>query len=253
MVDVGCGSGQSTEVFAPYFDQVTGVDPSEKQIELARSGNKFANVEYKVGDGEELAVEDGSVDMVACGQSAHWLDHGRFFMECKRVLKPNGCLVLHGYDRPVIRGFQPKVEGLGEVLEKSDEIFKQFYEKCLFHPRRHHVDNHYRDIEILYESQRKVRDESAKIEFNGKFSDFVSYLSTWSGYRSFMEKISKDFEKSSIIDKNSPELQKDILYQLCKDLKQIWACDKLNDDEIMVDVAWDVFIIMSEVPHLKTT
>jgi SAM-dependent methyltransferase len=31
-VDVGCGNGQLTQLLAPYFDKVVGIDPSADQI-----------------------------------------------------------------------------------------------------------------------------------------------------------------------------------------------------------------------------
>jgi ubiquinone/menaquinone biosynthesis C-methylase UbiE len=33
---------------------------------------------------------DGSVDLVAAAQAAHWFDHDRFHAECRRVLAPGG-------------------------------------------------------------------------------------------------------------------------------------------------------------------
>ena len=36
MVDIGCGGGQSTDIFAPYFTKIIGIDRSETQLEAAR-------------------------------------------------------------------------------------------------------------------------------------------------------------------------------------------------------------------------
>jgi 2-polyprenyl-3-methyl-5-hydroxy-6-metoxy-1,4-benzoquinol methylase len=36
MIDVGCGSGQSTRVWSPYFSKVYGFDVSETQISEAQ-------------------------------------------------------------------------------------------------------------------------------------------------------------------------------------------------------------------------
>ena len=48
VVDIGCGSGQSTSVFAAHFTKALGVDPSEGQIKFAIEKNKCANVEFQV-------------------------------------------------------------------------------------------------------------------------------------------------------------------------------------------------------------
>ncbi len=48
-LDVGCGSGESTWVFSPYFNSVIGTDINEAQIEEAMFSNcsKRSNVEFK--------------------------------------------------------------------------------------------------------------------------------------------------------------------------------------------------------------
>ncbi|GBN50098.1 hypothetical protein AVEN_154695-1 [Araneus ventricosus] len=49
-VDVGCGSGQSTVVLAPYFRSVIGCDVSKSQIREAALARKVSNVEYREAD-----------------------------------------------------------------------------------------------------------------------------------------------------------------------------------------------------------
>lgn len=49
-LDVGCGSGQSTELLAGYFKRVIGSDVSQAQLtqaEARRDEKKLLNVEYK--------------------------------------------------------------------------------------------------------------------------------------------------------------------------------------------------------------
>ncbi|CAK8687153.1 unnamed protein product [Clavelina lepadiformis] len=97
MVDVGCGSAQSTNMFAPYFKNIVGVDASEDQIEFARKQNKFSHIKYLVEKAENLPFDDNSVDLVTCGASVHWFDLKAFFGEVSRILKPKGCLALFSY------------------------------------------------------------------------------------------------------------------------------------------------------------
>ena len=47
-VDVGCGSGQGTQVLAKYFDKCFGFDVSAAQISEAKDNNRFDNVFYSV-------------------------------------------------------------------------------------------------------------------------------------------------------------------------------------------------------------
>ena len=56
MVDVGCGSGQSTNIFQPYFDKILGIDTSLEQLKQAKLQNKFNNIEYVQGSAENIPV-----------------------------------------------------------------------------------------------------------------------------------------------------------------------------------------------------
>ena len=46
-VDVGCGSGQSTEPLADHFKEVIGVDISQEQINKATQASRNNNVSYR--------------------------------------------------------------------------------------------------------------------------------------------------------------------------------------------------------------
>ncbi|KAJ1132092.1 hypothetical protein NDU88_010422 [Pleurodeles waltl] len=45
-VDVGCGSGQSTNVLAAHFQKVVGIDISEAQIQESKRVGSPPNVSY---------------------------------------------------------------------------------------------------------------------------------------------------------------------------------------------------------------
>ena len=95
-VDVGCGSGQSTYPLRQHFNKVIGIDVSEKQIEHAKK--KYSDVEFRVGQGENLQfLENCSVNLITTAQAMHWMNHGAFYREVDRVLKPGGTLAVYGY------------------------------------------------------------------------------------------------------------------------------------------------------------
>lgn len=98
-LDIGCGSGQSTEPLKQYFDRVIGVDISDNQIKHAKE--KHVGIEFRVGPAEELSfLDDGCVDLITVAQAMHWLNHERFYKEVDRVLKPAGVVALYGYGVP---------------------------------------------------------------------------------------------------------------------------------------------------------
>ena len=47
-------------------------------------------MEFRPGTAEDLSfIETGSVDLVLVGTAIHWFDQESFFVEAKRILKPN--------------------------------------------------------------------------------------------------------------------------------------------------------------------
>ncbi|GBM99518.1 Putative methyltransferase DDB_G0268948, partial [Araneus ventricosus] len=94
-VDVGCGTGQSTIVLAPYFRSVCGCDISKSQIQEAGYYRKAANVQYSIAPAECLPVGDQSVQLLTAATSFHWLDFQAFFKEAERVLVPEGVLAIY--------------------------------------------------------------------------------------------------------------------------------------------------------------
>ncbi|XP_078507150.1 putative methyltransferase DDB_G0268948 [Lissotriton helveticus] len=94
-VDVGCGSGQSTNVLAAHFQKVVGIDISEAQIQEAKCVGSPPNVSFLVAAAEKMPFEDSSVDLITASVAAHWFNMKEFMTEVDRLLKPNGCLALY--------------------------------------------------------------------------------------------------------------------------------------------------------------
>ena len=96
-VDIGCGTGQITQVIAKSFLRVIGFDVSESMLKRAK---KCDNVDYRIGNAESLPLEDELVDLVTVGQAAHWFDHEKWFKEMYRILRPDGTLSFWNYNEP---------------------------------------------------------------------------------------------------------------------------------------------------------
>ena len=100
MVDVACGSGQSTFYIADLFSKVYGIDISQAQVNLAQEKCKqlnYDNVEFCVGSAEKMPFENESVDMVTCALALHWFNENKFYTEADRILKSKGVLAAYGY------------------------------------------------------------------------------------------------------------------------------------------------------------
>jgi ArsR family transcriptional regulator len=78
IADLGSGEGAFSFLLAQRATKVIAVDTSAKMIEVARDlaeRHGIKNVEYRLGDMEEVPVEDQAVDLVFFSQSLHHALH----------------------------------------------------------------------------------------------------------------------------------------------------------------------------------
>jgi SAM-dependent methyltransferase len=103
VLDAGCGTGYGTDILAAAgASDAVGVDISSDAIEHARSLTSRASVEFVLGDLHELPFADHAFDLVVCFEAIeHVDDQARVITELKRVLRPDGLLVLSSPNRHV--------------------------------------------------------------------------------------------------------------------------------------------------------
>jgi len=91
-VDVGGGFGRLSVVLAEYSDRVTLVEPSLKQLELARTFlARYPAIDRRQMTATEMDFPDASADLVAMVRVMHHLpDPAAEFAEVSRILRPGG-------------------------------------------------------------------------------------------------------------------------------------------------------------------
>jgi ubiquinone/menaquinone biosynthesis C-methylase UbiE/DNA-binding transcriptional ArsR family regulator len=98
IADLGAGEGAFALLLAERAKKVIAVDTSAKMIEFGREQARrhgVANIEYRLGDMEEVPIEDGAVDLVFFSQSLHHALHpDRAVSEAHRILAPGGRIVI---------------------------------------------------------------------------------------------------------------------------------------------------------------
>lgn len=95
VLDIASGSGYGTAILAKSAEKVYGVDISADSIQYAKENYAAKNIKYLVGDGENIPLPNSSIDTVVSFETIeHVKDYEQFIKEIKRVLKPNGQLII---------------------------------------------------------------------------------------------------------------------------------------------------------------
>jgi SAM-dependent methyltransferase len=89
LLDVGCGTGQSRQIYADRTSGYCGIDLSFEALSRAR--RKIPAGRWSQADATGLPVADGSVEVVAFSSVLHHIpDPAPALREARRVLKPGG-------------------------------------------------------------------------------------------------------------------------------------------------------------------
>ena len=98
IADLGAGEGAFALLLAQRAQKVIAVDSSAGMIEVGREQALrcgVTNIDYRLGDMEELPIDSSSVDLVFFSQSLHHALHPeRAIAEAHRILVPGGRLVI---------------------------------------------------------------------------------------------------------------------------------------------------------------
>jgi ArsR family transcriptional regulator len=98
VADLGTGEGAFALLLAQSARKVIAVDNSAKMIEVGREQaerNGVKNIEFRLGDMEEVPIKAGAVELVFFSQSLHHALHPeRAIAEAARTLAPGGRVVI---------------------------------------------------------------------------------------------------------------------------------------------------------------
>ncbi|MBS1688309.1 MAG: class I SAM-dependent methyltransferase [Bacteroidetes bacterium] len=113
IADVGAGTGISAQLFLNEGYNVIAVEPNkemrEKAIELLGGFTGFSTVD---GAAENTNLPPESIDAIVCCQAFHWFNVEKAKEEFKRILKPDGIVVLVWNERKTASAFEKEYDEL---------------------------------------------------------------------------------------------------------------------------------------------
>jgi SAM-dependent methyltransferase len=162
--DAATGNGQAAIDLTRYFAEVKASDVSQQQINLAMA---HENIEYSVQQSEATDYPDQYFDFVCVFQALHWFDHGNFWKEVKRVLKPNGVFAACGYSWLKT---DPQIE---QVLQTYIHPYIHSY----WAPQARLLWDRYEGIDFPF-SNIETRVFNTNVQWN--LNELFAYITSWS-------------------------------------------------------------------------
>jgi SAM-dependent methyltransferase len=100
LLDLGTGTGTLARGFARRGCRVIGLDPAAALLTQAKEldRDEGVEVEYIQAHAENTGLPDCSFDVITAGQCWHWFQRADAADEARRLLRPNGAIVIAHFD-----------------------------------------------------------------------------------------------------------------------------------------------------------
>jgi SAM-dependent methyltransferase len=144
-LDAACGEGYGSAMLSMSATSVEGVDISQQAVGHAKQRyGHLPGVEFQVADCTRLPFGDEEFDRVVSFETLeHLAEHDELLAEFKRVLKPEGCLILSSPDKATYSDDQDSVneyhvkelyrDELEVLIGRHFPAYRLLGQKLMFH------------------------------------------------------------------------------------------------------------------------
>ena len=133
VLDIACGEGYGSHYLAQQAASVVGVDVDPVAVEHAKATYTHPGLSYRQGECAAIPLEDNSVDVVVSFETIeHHDQHDAMMAEIKRVLRPDGLLIISSPDKHEYSE-KPDYDNPYHVKELYKEEFEQLLSKHFEH------------------------------------------------------------------------------------------------------------------------
>jgi SAM-dependent methyltransferase len=127
VADIGCGPGFLARLFLEAGCEVYGVEPN---AEMRQAGERMLGAwprfHCTAGRAEATGLPDRAVDLITAGQAFHWFEPQSAHHEFRRILKPDGWVMLVWNERRREPGFMAAYEQtIAQYAPEKDRINRQ--------------------------------------------------------------------------------------------------------------------------------
>jgi SAM-dependent methyltransferase len=103
LLDLGCGPGPLSRLFAPLVREVVAMDPTPEMLNAARAlAGKIPNIQFVGGSSYDLGPALGRFHLVVMGRSFHWMDRVDTLKRLDELVEPKGAVALFHDTAPTI-------------------------------------------------------------------------------------------------------------------------------------------------------
>jgi 2-polyprenyl-3-methyl-5-hydroxy-6-metoxy-1,4-benzoquinol methylase len=145
-LDAACGEGYGSSLLAKSAASVEAVDISD--LAIVHAQNRYGTLRglsFRKADCTDLPFDDDEFDRVVSFETLeHLAEHERLLSEFRRVLKPDGCLILSSPDKAV---YSDELNTVNEHHVK--ELYREEFEALI---ARHFPASHILGQKLMFNS-----------------------------------------------------------------------------------------------------